>query len=163
MNHSRRIAYGKWLMAISGVILFSGIVLTIKDYQQWKRLETEKYGQGWKDLVAEAQPLTEETNIGEWGLAIRLPDNVKIKYENEKIYIKNNKDREIAVLKIGEEGETGIKKVGVEEPGGRVFVVQTMGKRVGDKIVMMETRFGEEEWGQWQKTVEAIFESIKLI
>ncbi len=139
----------KYIFLIIGILIVFGVGWTIKDYREWRRLETQNYGQGWKDLRAEARPLTREYRNDELGITADLPDGLKI---GDQIN-----------FGPGNESDSGVKKRTEEEPGGRVFVIERMGKSVGGKMVVLEARMGEEEWGKWEKTVQAIFESIREI
>lgn len=127
-----------------------GVVLSVSDYIQWRRLETQRFGQGWADLQTAAKPLTWEYIDKTLGIRMILP--AEWYGQDVKKYFKLRKG-------YGTEAE---KKVWEEElPGGRVVIHQRLAKTVGKTTILMETTFGEEEWGKWEKTVEAMWASLQ--
>lgn len=129
------------------LVLLVGMGLTVWDWREWKRLETERFGQGWADLQAEAMPLTVKYRNQELRIIAKLPMGLTV---GEQIKFEVGSDKDIGVTTWDE-----------ELPGGRLMIKQRLGKSVGDKIVVVETTFGEEGWGKWEKTIQAIFESVE--
>ena len=61
-------------------------------------------------------------------------------------------------------GTEAEKKVWEEEiPGGRVMIHQRLAKQVGKQTLIMETAFSQGEWGEWEKTIDEVFKSIRVI
>lgn len=142
-----------WVVwGVIGTAIAVGVWYSVADYREWRRLETERFGQGWADLQATAKPLTWEYTDNEFGITMILP--AEWYGQDPKKYITLRKG-------YGTEAD---KKVWSEElPGGKVFIHQRLAKDLGNGRIMMETKFGEGEWGEWEKTIEEVFKSVKVI
>lgn len=143
----------KWIVwGGIGILAAIGITWSVLDYREWQRLETKNFGQGVADLQTAAKPLTWEYTDKDLGVTMVLPAEWL--------------DREVGslfTLRRGY-GTEAREKVWAEElPGGRVIIHQRLAKEVGQMVVVMETSFGEEEWGNWENTVKAIFDTIKSV
>jgi hypothetical protein len=68
----------KIIWIILGLLIATGITVTIFDYKNWRQTELANYGQGWNDLKAPALELTTMYQNNPAGIRIRIPDNWKI-------------------------------------------------------------------------------------
>jgi len=127
------------------LVIFVGLVVTVIDYREWRRLETQNFGQGWKDLKLDAQILDKDIVDNQLGIRYKVSSKLNVELK----------------IREGIETEIGEKISQVEKPGGRGFVKYQAGKEIGEKIVVLETEVGEEDWGKWENTIKAIFESIE--
>ena len=66
---------------IWGILVFVGVLFSVKDYKTWKRAETEKYGQGWagQEKIVETAPLTGPYVNKIWRFRIKYPKDWTIK------------------------------------------------------------------------------------
>jgi hypothetical protein len=127
------------------LVIFVGLVVTVIDYREWRRLETQNFGQGWKDLKLDAQILDKDIVDNQLGIRYKVSSKLNVELK----------------IREGIETEIGEKISQVEKPGGRGFVKYQAGKLTGEKIIVLETEVGEEDWGKWENTIKAIFESIQ--
>jgi len=136
------------MWGVVGLAVIVGIIFTVRDYGVWKRLETQYYGQGWKDLEMDALVLDKQ--IADTKLGIMYKTSSDIRFTKYDLSVRE-----------GREGEIGEQAIQIEKPGGRAFIQYKAGKKVDEKIIVLEIEVGEEEWGRWEKTVEAIYNSIQ--
>jgi hypothetical protein len=141
----------KWVVwGALGILVLIGIGWSLTDYIQWRRLETSNYGQGWADLQTAAKPLTWEYTNTQLGVTMVLP--AEWLGQDVKKFFSLRKG-------FGTEAE---KKVWEEElPGGRVMVHQRLAKNINKQVIVMETSFAQEDWGEWESTISEIFKTIK--
>lgn len=137
------------IWAVVALAVAAGIAFSVADYLSWKRLETQKFGQGWADLQSAARPLTWEYTDAELGMKMILP----AEWYGQDV-------GKYFILRKGY-GTEADKKVWSEElPGGKQVIRQRLATDVAKTRIVMETVFSQGEWGEWEKTVEAVFKTI---
>ena len=68
----------KVIWGVIGVLILLGVGVTVADYRQWRRVETERYGQGWADMRQPALELTWMYQNKPAGIRMRLPTGWKV-------------------------------------------------------------------------------------